>query len=520
MTKNGNIVVSSRYKVGRKIGQGCWGSVYEARDVDLEQNVAVKVLEPTEIAQKQMKKRNIDELRAVAKEAGKLEACSNVVPRRLEFDDNRTPFLVMPVYESFLSDELRDDWNVRPKLSKGLTLERVLGIAKDVAKGLYEMHSQIGRAHGDIKADNIAVDPHRKCLLNDLGTSTCINLLNLEKEGSGARGFVYTRAPECFSDDTPPTARSDVWGFGSLFYRTLTGEYILEREINESGSPEDFFAKNSSRQIDQLIRKKIRKAPRKMRGLLRSTLAYDPYKRLHDGSELEDAVEHTIDIATSSKSFWRKMKTVGVAALMLGLVGLTVTLANRHEPKDLRVPEVERKEYQEIRQYRGEMSLVSEGFSSRYKRFPYIEKGDLSMIKVSSGNNQNVAYFLKSYFEVVRGLHINRSLQLYNENQFSLFHAYSPPSSAGPRANTEYDIIAKNIEVALSRSRVDSSRVDLEDVCAIARVGEGVVNDARRATGSWDYSIYRNARDANGKSIIPPFDRVFIEHWITQVQQR
>lgn len=521
MKRNGKKINSARYTILEEVGQGCWGVVYLAKDRHLGQNVAIKAMDPTEIARKQMKERGIDELRAVEKEAGKLAACSNVVPRRLEFDDDGTPFLVMPVYDSFFSNELGDNFNERPKLGRGLTLEGVLKSSRDIARGLSEMHTQIGRAHGDLKADNIAKDRHGKYLLNDLGTSTCITLFNPESQGSGARGFVYTRAPECFSENQPPTASSDVWAFGSLLYRQLTGEYLLEKELSGYENPADFFRKNSPRDIDRIIRAKIKKAPRKMRGLLRKTLACDIDKRIMNGSQLEEAFEHTADIATSSKSLWRKIKTWTILGVMpLALMGGLAVFAELHEPKDIAVPRVERAAYQEFQQYKGGMTLVTEEIPSKYKKFPPILKEDLSMIKLASDNNQNVAYLLKTYFEVVRGLHLTRGSQIFNDTQFKTYHSYTPRSSGVGPSTTDYDIVAKNIGVGLWRSRLDQDRVDLEDVCAIARVGEDLVNDARRASQSWDYSVYRNARDADGKFIIPAFDRLFIERWIAQVQQR
>ena len=52
-----------------------------------------------------MKHRNLTPLKAMAKEAG-LAACANIVPRSLELDSNGRPFIVMPYYDRFLSDDL------------------------------------------------------------------------------------------------------------------------------------------------------------------------------------------------------------------------------------------------------------------------------------------------------------------------------------------------------------------------------------------------------------------------------
>ena len=228
----GKVIASNRYNVLNLLGRGCWGAVYLAKDMILEEEVAIKVLEPNEIALKQMAHRNIDFLKAMKKEAGKLTACSHVVPRVLEFDNNEKPFLVMPPYERFLSDKLHDDSSYRCYLGHGMSIDDILRYMRDVAIGLSEIHTKIGRAHGDLKPDNIAIDHVGRALLNDLGTSTCASY-GRSVSPRDNMGFIYTRAPECFKEDSHPDKKSDIWSFGSLLYRMFTGKYILEDEINK-----------------------------------------------------------------------------------------------------------------------------------------------------------------------------------------------------------------------------------------------------------------------------------------------
>lgn len=49
----------------RYIAKGCWGVVYFAVDSLNGERVAIKVLDPTELAAEQMKARNIDEKKAM-----------------------------------------------------------------------------------------------------------------------------------------------------------------------------------------------------------------------------------------------------------------------------------------------------------------------------------------------------------------------------------------------------------------------------------------------------------------------
>ena len=88
-------IIESRYKLIEEVGRGTWGRVYRAKDPALGNVVAIKVLEPTETALEQMEHRRITPFSAIANET-LFEACSNVVPRNFEIDNNGRPFIVMP----------------------------------------------------------------------------------------------------------------------------------------------------------------------------------------------------------------------------------------------------------------------------------------------------------------------------------------------------------------------------------------------------------------------------------------
>src|SRR4030043_1637178 len=91
-----SIIKSERYTIKGLLGRGCWGRVFEGYDKLLEQEVAIKILDPLNATVEQMIYRNLDEFNAMRKEGGKLTACANIVPRRFEVDAHGKPFIVMP----------------------------------------------------------------------------------------------------------------------------------------------------------------------------------------------------------------------------------------------------------------------------------------------------------------------------------------------------------------------------------------------------------------------------------------
>jgi serine/threonine-protein kinase len=56
-----------RYEIGRRLGKGGFGVVHVARDVDLDREIAIKVLKPEYLVKPQIVQRFLQEARAAAK---------------------------------------------------------------------------------------------------------------------------------------------------------------------------------------------------------------------------------------------------------------------------------------------------------------------------------------------------------------------------------------------------------------------------------------------------------------------
>ena len=56
-----NRAVCGKYELwgDKPIGEGCWGEIWKALDVEKNKLVAIKILNPNEIARKQMKERGL-----------------------------------------------------------------------------------------------------------------------------------------------------------------------------------------------------------------------------------------------------------------------------------------------------------------------------------------------------------------------------------------------------------------------------------------------------------------------------
>lgn len=348
------------YILERELGRGYWGKVFLALD-ETGREIAIKILEPNEQAKRILKKQNISLVEILKKEAIPLQDsnCSHIVPRRFESArENSAGFIIMPRYEQFLDHYLNEKDN-RKHLNNGLDLTEVIRLSRDIATGLSEIHNKLGRAYGDLKPDNIALDAKGTALINDLGTTTIGRTLGRR----GLIGYEFTRAPENWNENAKPTKTGDVWAFASLMYRMFTGKYILEDELADSIDPEEYLAKLKKEESEKIIKQKLKLVPIKYQNLLARCLNPNIDQRYQNASEIVTELERLSTEQEANKMVKYNLKeriklglvSAGVTVLMmLGLAG-AVKLASNPE-KDQKI-----KSQQEMIKFSEEVSELERG---------------------------------------------------------------------------------------------------------------------------------------------------------------
>ena len=208
----------SHYKILSEIGRGGMGIVYRGLDMNLDREVALKVLPPELVADSERKQRFIRE----AKAAAKLEHPHIGVVHEIGEADGTT----------FIAMELIQGKTLRDLLQTGrLELTQALDIAIDVTEGLARAHDK-GIVHRDLKPANImrTDDGHTKII--DFGLAKLRE--PLANEGSEAEtalkdtepgkvmGTVSYMSPEqARGKEVDP--RSDLFAFGIVLQEMLTG---------------------------------------------------------------------------------------------------------------------------------------------------------------------------------------------------------------------------------------------------------------------------------------------------------
>jgi serine/threonine-protein kinase len=206
------------YRLGRKLGEGASGAVYEAEHVELERKLAVKILGPEHAASPSALARFRREARAVANLSH-----PNIVQL---YDFGRSLD-----GRAFLAMELCVGQTLDARMREGdLTWREATRIAVEAAKALEAAHAA-GLVHRDLKPQNLMLssegEPQVKLL--DFGVATALtdseNRPASERERV-LRGFAVFGTPEYMAPEQvagdPVDGRSDLYALGCVLYEMLT----------------------------------------------------------------------------------------------------------------------------------------------------------------------------------------------------------------------------------------------------------------------------------------------------------
>ncbi|MFO0607916.1 MAG: serine/threonine-protein kinase [Polyangiales bacterium] len=223
--------IAGKYQLIRVIGEGGMGAVYEARHVQMDRRVAIKMLRPELVRDRASVERFLRE----AQTAAHIEHKSIV--RVFDFGEaeDGTPFIVMTYLDGHpLSEALYR----RGRLSE---LDAVQVLAP-IASALDRAHRG-GVIHRDLKPENIFMardsDGRERPVLLDFGVARLRGEADavLPEQGGGPVTMLGTpayMAPEQLAGDGAVDARTDIYGMGVVLYELLTGVSPFQREDAQS----------------------------------------------------------------------------------------------------------------------------------------------------------------------------------------------------------------------------------------------------------------------------------------------
>ena len=203
--------LADRYRLEREIGAGGMATVYLARDVKHDRNVALKVLQP-ELGAVLGVERFLSEIRVTAN----LQH-PHLLPL---FDSGEAAgllFYVMPFVEG---ETLR----ARLEREQQLPIDEAVRFATSIAGALAHAHAH-GVIHRDLKPENILLQAGQP-VISDFGIALAVS------NAGGARvtqtgislGTPQYMSPEQAAGDRTIDARSDIYSLGAITYEMLAGE--------------------------------------------------------------------------------------------------------------------------------------------------------------------------------------------------------------------------------------------------------------------------------------------------------
>lgn len=211
--------LGGRYRVGRLIGEGGMGTVWEAHDEALDRVVAIKRLRTSA----EGGPHDVERFKREARAAARLSHPNVVVVHDFGVDKDQHPFLVM---ERLIGRTLRQHLSAERRL----TPTAATTLLSEAAAGIAAAHAQ-QLVHRDLKPENVflcgdASRPTVKILDFGIARSLAFGTTSAQTTSGAITGTLLYMAPEQLAGG-PPNSCWDIWALGVIAYEMLAGAHPL-----------------------------------------------------------------------------------------------------------------------------------------------------------------------------------------------------------------------------------------------------------------------------------------------------
>ena len=251
-----NEVIANCYQIVEKIGEGGMGEVFRGVDINLDRDVAIKVMR-TELA------RRPEILQRFRKEAVVLAKLnhSNIATLYNFIHDGNNYYMVMEFAPGQTLDVLVAD------CVGGLPWQYALELFMDALRAIDHAHKQ-GIIHRDIKPANMMVSERDTLKVLDFGIARVLGESGFTKAGIVV-GTTKYMSPEQILGRSIDT-RSDIYALGIVLYKMLTGHVpfeglgefeLMRAQVEERAVPVRQIIPDLPEAVDEAIMRSLEKAP-------------------------------------------------------------------------------------------------------------------------------------------------------------------------------------------------------------------------------------------------------------------
>jgi serine/threonine protein kinase len=227
-----------KFSLLREVGSGGMGVVYEARDLNLDRRVALKLL-------------------LVSPNAGQAEAALDEerFVREAQLSAKLKHPHIVSVYEAgtinarrYIAMEFVEGKPMREWRRTGsLTIRQLISILRDIALALHHAHEN-GVIHRDLKPENVIIDRNNEPHITDFGLAKYVGQNVMQSFSAEGRvvGTPAYMSPEQVQGSKSIDARTDVYSLGVMLYEILTGKLpfrgdsameIMMQAVNSRATP-------------------------------------------------------------------------------------------------------------------------------------------------------------------------------------------------------------------------------------------------------------------------------------------